>query len=111
VTDRAVARRTDPDTSWAAAHSVTELREKQRLVYEILEHYGPLTDQGIAGYYGHDPSLPIQSPSGLRTRRCELVDKGLVKDTGERVKLRTGRRAAVWRVTTEEERRPPGRLF
>ena len=38
----------------------------------------------------------VLSPSGARTRRAELVVKGLVYDTGERVTLLSGRRAIVW---------------
>jgi len=40
--------------------------------------------------------LPSVSPSGLRTRRRELVDAGEVIDTGRREQLSSGRWATVW---------------
>ena len=47
----------------------------------------------------HKVSPVAQSDSGIRTRRSELRDKGLVIDTGQRVLLATGRQAAVWAAT------------
>jgi hypothetical protein len=92
------ARSTDPETSWEAARSITPhvLRENQAAVLNVLRLYGPLTDEGIAAYYGDRPK---QSPSGLRTRRHELQELGLVEDSGERARLRSGRQAIVWRVS------------
>ena len=80
---KANARRSDPDTSHAAARSLSsdKLRESQEAVLSNV-------------YKG-----PPQSPSGLRTRRRELVDRGLMEDTGIRKKLPTGRRGIVWRTT------------
>jgi hypothetical protein len=43
-------------------------------------------------------SLPRQSLSGLRTRRSELVKKGLVEWTGDYETLNTGRRARIWKA-------------
>ncbi|CAN5870036.1 hypothetical protein BH24ACT15_BH24ACT15_29980 [soil metagenome] len=94
------ARNTDPETSHEAGGSVTELRTKQRLVLLTLR-YRPATDEAMvsdyhgAERYGREP----QSDSGLRTRRRELADKGLVEDTGERLKTVSGRNAIVWGVT------------
>jgi len=94
-----VARHSDPDTSHAAADSVTELTEKQETVLALLINYGPqLSDGEIAVTYrrvGYHVTWP-QSESGLRTRRSELVRKGLVQDSGERVKLESGRMAILW---------------
>jgi hypothetical protein len=88
------ARRTDPHTSHAAAASITEqqLTDGQRAVLQTLRRIGPAIDpQIVASYVG-----PWQSPSGLRTRRHELVERGLVRDTERRVKLPSGRQAIVW---------------
>lgn len=88
---RAVARRSDPGTSWEAAESVTGIRESQAEVLALFREHGPMTDEEArARYRGR------QSVSGFRTRRSELVDRGLVRDTGERRRMTTGRRAVVW---------------
>jgi hypothetical protein len=91
MTDRAVARRTDPATSWAAARSLdpTVLRASQKLVLAAMQDHGPMTDDDLIG-------LVPMSPSGARSRRSELVTKGLVYDTGKRETLPSGRRAIVW---------------
>lgn len=97
----ALARNTDPSTSHEAARTVRRrLCEQVRAeVAALLEKYGPLTDEDIAEWWT-DPvlgaTLPVVSPSGLRTRRAELVTAGKVVDTGERRRLASGRRAIVW---------------
>ncbi len=92
MTDQAYARRTDPSTSWAAANSLDpeHLRESQKIVLAILQDQGPMTDDELVEI------ARDLSPSGARTRRAELVDKGMVYDTGERALLPSGRRAIVW---------------
>ena len=91
-----VARRTDPGTSWAAAKSIPtdKLRVSQLAVLTTLRLGDSMTDQEIEENY---PG-PSQSPSGLRTRRKELVDQGLVEDSGARRRLRSGRQGIVWRA-------------
>jgi len=93
-----VARRTDPATSWAAAESVSErtIRKTQQEVLDILARRGPSTDEEIAESAFRRDSQ--QSPSGLRTRRRELVDVGLVVDTGTRRPTKAGRMSIVWRL-------------
>lgn len=97
---RAHARRTDPQTSHDAAASIAadQLRDSQRAVLDVLRHHGPIDDHTLEGIYGMLDQLPPQSVSGLRTRRRELVERGLVADTGERVKLPSGRTAIVWKA-------------
>jgi hypothetical protein len=93
----AVARREDPWTSWAAAGSVEEITRKQRAVLAVLRFKGPLTDAELREAYRKASNLPWQEDSGLRTRRRELVDKGLVENTGVTRPLeKTGRQAIVW---------------
>lgn len=43
------------------------------------------------------------SPSGARTRRCELVRLGLVKATGQKRTNKRGGLCTVWRATTEDD--------
>lgn len=90
---QAVARRDDPETSVAAAASVERIRASQLIVLEALRYCGPMTDEKLV-------SLPVvqrsMSESGARTRRSELVGKGLVVDSGRRERLASGRRSIVW---------------
>ncbi len=88
------ARRTDPQTSWDAARSVENLSIVQQSIMWLLE-LRPMSDEEIYGHLG--PDLPV-SPSGLRTRRKELVEKGLVVDSGERGLTRSGRQTIKWRL-------------
>lgn len=93
------ARTTDPATSHEAAKKVTNTLRVQNIILSILWARGPLTDPQIAEYYYNrvaDGSAPNASESGLRTRRAELVKKGLVHPTSRRKKLDTGRTATVW---------------
>ena len=101
--ERPVARRTDPGTSWAAAHSVTDttITRTKKAILRALEH-GPMTDEDIASAVG----IAYTTPSGLRTRRRELVDAGLVRDSGRRTRLESGRQAIVWELD-----RPRDTLF
>lgn len=91
---RAVARATDPDTSWSAAQSIRaeRIRASQAAILAILRTHGPLTDEGIW------PHVDGQSLSGARTRRSELVAQGLVEDSGRRALTAAGRRSIVWRA-------------
>jgi hypothetical protein len=106
----AYARRTDPETSHAAAASIGEdsLRASQAAVLAVLRTHGPLVDVELDEMYDQMRidgwPIPEQSPSGLRTRRRELVDLGFVIDTGERGMLESGRRAILWRAATDAER-------
>lgn len=93
------ARRSDPGTSHQAAASVRQLTAKQRAVRTVLRRYGSLTDEQIREKYDYEvrmAGLPVQSESGLRTRRAELVRRGDVVDTGDRRVMSTGRKAIVW---------------
>jgi hypothetical protein len=90
------ARITDPVTSHEAAESVDNVSETQKYILKALNH--PRTDPDLAEAYLNLKGSPRASLSGIRSRRAELVAKGLVKDTGDRVKLESGRRAIVWAV-------------
>ena len=94
------ARRTDPITSHEAAQSLPseKIRRSQEAVLTFLRKRGAMTDTQLTEDYpvwcGH--RYPKQSSSGLRTRRDELVKRGLVVDSGRMEILPTGRRAIVW---------------
>ena len=92
----ALARRSDPSTSHAAAALVNR-PESQRVVLDLLTVRGPMTDEELA-----NTTYAIRtmiSPSRLRTARCELQRAGLVRDTGRVATLRSGRSGVVWAVT------------
>lgn len=85
-----LARTTDPETSHDAGRRITsELPELQAIVLKALTLYGPCTDRSLVtalrGQYG-------RTESTWRTRRSELVDKGLVEKCG------VSNRQTVWRV-------------
>ena len=87
------ARTTDPETSHEAARSVTNITPlKQEILQRLMT---PMTDTDLYHLLTTSSRL-IVTESGVRSRRAELVQAGLVKDTGERVKLATGRKAIVW---------------
>jgi hypothetical protein len=97
--EKAHARRSDPHTSHEAARSLSanKLRDSQKAVLSHFRKFGPMTDTDLVNIYVGSP----QSRSGLRTRRSELANRGLIEDTGVRKKLPTGRRAIVWRATPQ----------
>lgn len=87
------ARTTDPETSHEAAESVTNITPlKQEILQRLMT---PMTDADLIEAIRVSSRL-IVTESGVRSRRAELVQAGLVKDTGARVKLATGRSAIVW---------------
>lgn len=95
------ARRGDPSTSHAAAETLTEdkLRANQEAVLRVLRDFGPMIDeQLIAAYQTNAYTLPAQSESGIRTRRRELADAGLVIDTGEKRDNDAGNKSIVWKA-------------
>jgi hypothetical protein len=101
MTREAFARSTDPWTSWAAADSLTNLRQKQRAVlWAMLERYpdGASLDQIVAAYRlaaTRPVGPPEQSDSGIRSRVSELQRLGYVLDTGRTRTLPSGRRGRI----------------
>ena len=98
------ARNTDPETSHEAAESIDNLTERQTAVLVILEEFGgQLADHELVRQYekhGSWYSVPKQTPQSIRSRRSELVKRGLVDHwPGNFVKTESGRRARVWAVT------------
>ena len=98
---KANARRTDPKTSKLAAQSISSdrIRESQMEILGILKSYGPLSDNKIFEY------VERQSVSGARTRRCELVRRGLVGDSLDMEVTVSGRMSIVWKLEDGKEKR------
>jgi hypothetical protein len=93
---RAHARRTDPETSKAAADAVSGIRKSQEYILGLFRRFGPMTDERLAHRVSECCTNMRFSPSGIRTRRSELVTLGLVKFSGRRETISTGREARVW---------------
>lgn len=96
------ARRTDPETSHAAAQSV-DVNPNQQGILTVFRRYKTMTDQEMVSHYDNarlfenwGKRLPQQSESGMRTRRAELVKKGVIEWNGHKKVLDTGRQARVW---------------
>ena len=86
------ARNTDPITSHLAAKSVNVLKALRRA----------RTDVELVEAYNNLKTAPRASDSGIRSRRAELVRRGMVIDTGKRVRLDSGRYAIVWGRANDE---------
>lgn len=68
-----------------------------------------MSDIALETYVHHIADVPMSS-SGIRTRRAELADKGLLKITGTK-KLKSGRRAAVYGLTYNGARKANSKAF
>jgi hypothetical protein len=88
------ARNTDPATSHEAAEAVDNVTKTQEFILRCLRR--PRPDVELVAAYRNMKTAPRASESGIRSRRAELVDRGLVVDTGRRVRLESGRYAIVW---------------
>lgn len=91
-----LARTNDPLTSHAAAESISEetITATQEFILKALNR--PRTDVDLVEAYRQFKLAPRATEQSIRSRRAELVRKGLVKDSGERIKLASGRYAIVW---------------
>lgn len=65
-------------------------------VYSVIAAHGPLPDHALVPLAQHMVAIH-QSSSGIRTRRRELQQKGLVTCV-DQVKTGSGRLALVWDV-------------
>ena len=98
-----VTRNTDPATSHDAAASVSGVSRTQRRILHLLADLGPATDETLA-YRWVSAGYGPMSPSGLRSRRADLVRGGLVEAAGTGT-LSTGRKATRWAITDAGRRR------
>jgi len=87
------ARRSDPDTSQAAASANQSQRARDR--DEVLRihrlHPAGLTDFELAEIMG-------RAQTSVGKRRGELRDSGLIANSGQRRPAPSGSTAIVWRV-------------
>jgi hypothetical protein len=94
------ARATDPETSHAAARSVTEdtITELQRAIDRVIRDAfpRPLSDEAIRAHLSAQGIL--STPSGCRTRRSELLHAGYIVDSGQRGWTMSGRKTILWTV-------------
>ena len=91
------ARNSDPTTSHDAASSVRGVNLTQAAILEALTMPG--TDVDIIERYRKLSHAPRASDSGIRSRRSELVNSGIVRDSGKRAILESGRKAIIWEDT------------
>lgn len=90
------ARRTDPQTSHDAARTVDDVTATQAFIVKALTR--PATDSVLIDRYRNMKRAPLASESGIRSRRAELVDRGIVRDSGKRDVLPSGRKSIVWEL-------------
>lgn len=98
---RVVARNTDPETSHEAAASVSQITETHERILRIFSDCYELTDEHLATEwltYGTHLGWPPISPSGLRSRRAELVARGKLRDSGRRSITRSNRSTIIWEI-------------
>lgn len=91
---RARARRNDRKTSHDAAASVSNISATQQIVWDAFAQYGAMADAALVLLLTGTPL----SPSGIRTRRAELVALGKLVDSGKTTTLPSGRQSTVWRT-------------
>jgi len=73
---------------------VNNVTQTQAVILKVLKR--PRTDPQLIEAYRKLKRAPLASESGIRTRRAELVEQGLVTDTGKRSTTPFGRQATVW---------------
>jgi len=96
-------RRTeDPSTSYFDG-SIESLRLNQNCVLQVfVEAMEPLDDVTLERLYSAS-GFKTQAPSGIRTRRRELLRFGLLKLIDKKGKSPSGRRACRWQVVEWED--------
>lgn len=94
--DTARARRTDPETSHAAADSNTNRAEVEQFVLHLFDLYRYLTDQELTTLYFTEPSHPAAHDDSPRKRRSDLAKAGRLVQTTLPGKSRSGRAMTVW---------------
>jgi len=91
-------------TSYAAAVEILETADTLRAkVYRFIRDAGHATDEQI------QDGLTM-NPSTQRPRRIELLEAGIIRDSGRKAKTKSGRDAVVWELAERSVKRQ-GDLF
>lgn len=100
-TSEAHSRLTDPDTSREAAQGLGDLSKNQRALLSFWREFrsGVMADLDLVRHYQSDHRAVSQSPSGIRSRRAELVTLGLVEACGTTPIF--GRKHTLWKLTAK----------
>lgn len=89
-----------------AEPSAERITEVQVVVLDILRVAGPVTDDALIAIYKsraeHYPGVPKASPQSVRSRRAELVRRGLIRPTDIVGVSQFGNRATVWALAAQE---------
>lgn len=93
------ARKSDPQTSHDAADSVDDITETKQYILEALR--SPRNDHQMIQAFRSMLNAPAVSDQSIRSRRAELVDAGLIEDSGQREKMPSGRWSIVWERTAK----------
>lgn len=100
-----IVRRNDPETSFKAAISQTS--EKRQRIYELIHLDLRQESRGMTDDQLTDTIVRIQghkfSPSGIRTRRSEMVKAGWVRDSGKTRDSFAGHPATVWELVPQKK--------
>jgi hypothetical protein len=100
----ALARKSDPETSKAAAEA--DMSKMERAVYSVIGGYanaGCTQDDLLA-------SFPSHRSQSVTPRIARLIEKGFVEKTGETRTGKSGRQQAVIRATGGDARMMPGTI-
>lgn len=90
-----MTRWSDPATSYQAAASV-DLTKGQKIVMTAFRTRRSMTDDELIAQIA---KLGLKlSPSGCRSRRKELVEIGLIRDSGVKEKTTSHRSTIVWEI-------------
>jgi hypothetical protein len=92
---RKMTRWDDPVTSFLAAKSVDLTKGQKKVIAAFRMQRGMTDDQLIAQVAKNGDKL---SPSGCRSRRKELVELGILRDSGHKQKTVSGRLTTVWEL-------------
>ena len=88
----------DPAPSFEAAQVITaeKLTDVQDRILALLRILGPMTDDTLVSYFNEYNPNATATDQSIRSRRAELVRKGLVRDSGREGQSKHGNRATVW---------------